>query len=244
MEQRNRFSAFVVGLALLLSACAAVEPTPTATPTSAPTDTPTPTNTATLTLTPTATLTPTEAFSPTPSDTATPKGLTALATGNGNCRVGPGEAYIATSVFHEGDSAMVQGRSHNNQWVWLQPPTFNQRCWVHVANMELSGDISLVDAVVTSVVTHPEVPAPSGVTSQRNGETVTFSWNPIPDAPEVGYLLEVAQCLNGFLVDMAYATTNTSITINDATNCGGSSHGTLRGKNKLGYSGPVTLPWP
>lgn len=241
---------FSIGfLMLLIVSCSANAPEPTPTPTPTATQTPTltstPTNTATETHTATVTLTPTETLSPTPSETPTPEQVVALAIANGNCRVGPGEAYIAVSVFDEGDSAIAQGRDYDGKWVWLQPPFFNQRCWVHSANMEFSSDlIAWVNFVVTSINPHPDVPAPSGVTAVRNNGSVTFSWNPIPSAPEVGYLLEVRQCLNGFLLDAAYSTGGTSITLNDAKDCGGASHGTLRGKNKLGYSSAITLPWP
>jgi len=236
---------------LVFSACSAIAPEPTATinPSLTPSDTHTATftstQTATQTHTATITLTPTETLSPTPSETATPEELVALAIANGNCRVGPGEAYIAVSVFDEGDSAPVQGRDYDGRWVWLQPPDFNQRCWVHSSNMEFNSDLIIgVSYVVTSLTAHGDVPAPSGVGSVRNNGSVTFSWNPIPSAPEVGYLLEVRQCLNGSLIDAAYATGATAITLNDVKDCGGGSHGTLRGKNKLGYSVAIPLPWP
>ena len=171
--------------------------------------------------------------------------MIALAVRNGNCRVGPGEAYISVSVFDEGHEAVARGRDFDSDWVWLQPPDFNQRCWVHAGNMEFSSDMrSGVPFVVTSVVTNSEVPAPSGVSAVRNGNSVTFSWNAIPSAPEVGYLIEARQCLNGNLIDFAYATGGTSITLNDTADCGGGAFGELRGKNKLGYSSAVRLPWP
>lgn len=240
----------IIGLLVLLAAsCTGIapEPTPTATPTitNTATITVTPSNTATQTHTATITPTATDTLTPTPSDTATPEQLVALAIANGNCRVGPGQAYISVSVFDEGGSSVVQGRDYDGDWVWLQPPDFNQRCWVHSANLEFSSDLkSGADYVVTSISPHAEVPAPAGVTAVRNNGSVTFSWNPIPATFEVGYLLEVSQCLNGSQIDAAYATEATSITLNDAKDCGGGSQGTLRGKNKLGYSGAITLPWP
>ena len=241
-------------LILGVAACAAPpEPTPSPTPspiptdsaTAPPTDTPTATETPTASDTATITLTPTETLSPTPSNTPTPEPVIAIATRNGNCRVGPGEAYIPVAVFDEGHEAKAQGRDYDGDWVWLQPPDFNQRCWVHAGNMEFSSELrENVPFVVTSVSPHPEVPAPTGVTSQRNGNTVTFSWNAIPSAPEVGYLIEARQCLNGNLVDFAYATGGTSITLNDTGDCGGGSYADLYGKNKLGYSTSVRMPYP
>lgn len=142
------------------------------------------------------------------------------------------------------DTVLVQGRDYDGDWVWLQPSNLNRRCWVASSNLEFNGDVKQVNFVTTSISSHPEVPAPSGVVAVRNNGSVTISWNAIPNAPEVGYLLEVVQCLNGFLVDAAYATEGTSITLNDGTDCAGSSRGVLYGKNKLGYSTAVTIPWP
>lgn len=248
---KNRILGIML-IAVLVAGCATA-PETTATPlpsathaqTATPTNTATASNTALPTDTPTITLTPTATLSPTPSNTPTPKPVIALAIASGNCRVGPGEAYIPVSVFDEGHEAVAQGRDFDGDWVWLQPPDFNQRCWVHSANMEFSSDLlANVNFVVTSVVAHAEVPAPSGVSSQRNGNSVSFSWNAIPSAPEVGYLVEARQCLSGNLVDFAYATGGTSITLNDTGDCGGGTFAELRGKNKLGYSTPVRMSYP
>ena len=252
MSQSNKALLLVTSI-FLLASCGATTPEANATappsdtqaPTHTSTDTATATQTATETLTPTITLTPTETLSPTPSETPTPAPVIALAVRNGNCRVGPGEAYISVSVFDEGHEAVALGRDYDGDWVWLQPPDFNQRCWVHAGNMEFSSDLRAgVAFIVTSVVTNSEVDAPTGVTAVRNGNTITFSWNAIFQTFEVGYLLEVRQCLNGNLVDFSYATGGTSITLNDTADCGGGAFGELRGKNKLGYSSAVRLPWP
>ena len=253
MDKKRLFFVLLT-LALATAGCAApptptptstLSPTNTETDTPMPSDTPTATETPTPSDTPTSTLSPTATLSPTPSNTPTPEAVTALAVRSGNCRVGPGEAYIPVAVFDEGHEAEAQGRDYDGDWVWLQPPDFNQRCWVFAENMEFSNDLrENVPFVVTSVSAHAEVPAPTGVTSQRNGNTVTFSWNPIPSAPEVGYLIEARQCLNGNLVDFAYATGGTSITLNDTGDCGGGMYADLYGKNKLGYSTSVRMPYP
>ena len=233
---------------LLSYSCAAPTPEPTSTPlptkTSSVTATLESTNTPTITKTPTSTLTPTITLTPSPSETPTPQPLTATATGNANCRWGPGTAYNGKSTFDEGQTAVVEARDYTSRWVYIQPPNFKQHCWVSISTVELSGDIKQVGAMGANLPSNSDVPIPSGVSAERNGNNVTVSWNPVPDAPEVGYLLEVIVCQNGYSINAAYSTENTSITIADEQDCSGNSQGTLRSSNKLGYSAPATIPWP
>jgi len=234
----------------LATSCASPAPDPTttllpATNTKAATETDTATPTASVTLTPTESDTPTVTLSPTVTETATAEPLTVEAVeGNANCRWGPGTAYIEFTTFQKGDKVLVEGRDYTNSWVYIHPTGLEGGCWVALSAVVLSGDIRAVGLVVPNLYPSDEVPVPGGVTAERNGGKVTFSWNAVANAPEVGYLLEVIQCLNGFAINASYATDNTSITLNDGTDCSVKSEGTLRSKNKLGYSRSVELPWP
>jgi hypothetical protein len=164
--------------------------------------------------------------------------------GNANCRWGPGTAYIEYASLLEGQTAVVEGRDYSSTWAYVPLPDYDRHCWVAISSVQLNGDIHSVGVVVPNLYPRDDVPAPSGVSGERNGENVTISWNAVPEAPEVGYLLEVVQCLNGYLVNASYATENNSITLQDNTNCSGDSFGTVRSKNKLGYSFPANIPWP
>ncbi len=231
----------------LLSACASPTPEPTATlpPSETNTSTTAPTDTPSLTLTPTVTLTPSETVSPTPSETVTPEPLSITAVeGNANCRWGPGTAYIEFASLLVGQTAAVEGRDYSSTWAYIELPDYDRHCWVALSAVEINGDIKDVGAVAPNLFPRDDVPVPSGVSADRNGGNVTISWNPVPDAPEVGYLIEIIQCVNGYAINAAYATENTSITIKDGTDCGVDSQGTLRSKNKLGYSNAVNIPWP
>jgi len=226
-------------------ATATLSPAKTNTPTTAPMETATASLTPTETVTPTDTLTPTETLSPTSTETATAEPLMITAVeGNANCRWGPGTAYIEYASLLQGESAAVEGHDYTNSWAYIQLPDYERHCWVALEAVVINGDIRGVGLVVPNLYPRDDVPVPSGVSAIRNGGSVTFSWNPVPSAPEVGYLLEVIQCLNGFAINASYATENTSITLNDGTNCSVKSEGTLRSKNKLGYSRAVKLPWP
>ncbi|MBW8012328.1 MAG: FHA domain-containing protein [Chloroflexi bacterium] len=253
---------FLLGGGGRLLAAFAPTITPTSTPTFTPTTTPTVTPTFTSTRTPTATWTdtptitptntntptpantPTETLTPTATQTSTPEALTATSNGFAYCRWGPNTAYLAPYNLSEGEVSEVHGRTYDGSWIWVEPFGLGWDCWVATSTQTLSGDVNLVDYMITNVPTTNDVSAPAGVSGVRNSNMVTISWNPIPPALELGYLIEVRTCINGFLFDNAYATTNTSITLQDDDNCGGPSFGKLYGKNKLGYSSPVTIPWP
>lgn len=242
----RKMGLFLILLALA-AACGTATPEATATqrPTATYSETPEPSETATATHTATATLTPTDTVSPTPSETATPEPLSIEAVeGNANCRWGPGTAYIEYGVLRQGDMAVIEGRDYSNTWAYVQPPNLNRHCWVALSAVEINGDIRSVGLVVPNLYPREDVPAPGGVSAVRNGDNVTISWSAVPDAPEVGYLLEVIQCINGYAVNAAYATESTSITLKDGTDCAGNSQGRLRAKNKLGYSNAVNIPWP
>ena len=140
----------------------------------------------------------------------------------------------------------IEGRDYGGYWVWVVPPRQSFHCWVSVVALELSGDVKEAKKVSLSLPVAKDVPDPSGVTAHRNGNVIVVSWNPAPAAPELHYIIIANTCLNGFMFEDVYKTTNTSISIQDDKNaCDGSkSKGVIRVVNKLGYSDPVTINWP
>ncbi len=241
---------------LLLTACniPLAPPTPTETPpptaTATHTETPIPTSTVTssptITLTPTITDTPLPTATFTPTETSTPEPPMATATMNAFCRWGPGTAYrsIGEDFLEEGERALVEGRDYDTTWFWVKLEGLKYHCWVSASVVTINFEPKSVPYVPVNVPVNNRVPSPKGVTAVRNGNQVTISWQPIPPAPEVEYLIEATLCFHGYLQDVAYSTTNTSITLQDDQNCDQKSSARLYGANKLGYSKPVTVPWP
>jgi hypothetical protein len=252
----------IIIFAINLTACAQTQaqPTPTGLPPTAtsppPTDTEEPSPTASATVepsathtaspspSPTITETPTPADSPTPSPTFTPEAAIATATGSINCRYGPDKQYLYAWGLSTGDTAEVKGKNATGEWLWVTPHDTVWNCWITASAVELNVDIENIKVIYPTLLTHPQVGAPTGVHAVRNGDKVTISWNPAPPAIDLGYLIEARICLGAYLWDMVFSTTNTSYTINDPKTCASGSYGTLRVFNKLGYSTAVTIPWP
>lgn len=220
--------------------------TPTFTPSPTPTESPSPTPTATFTpsATPTPSSTPTPAATATPSLSPTPEPLTLTADGTLNCRYGPSGAYLYAWGLDEGDTAVIHGKNANGTWLWVRPHDTNWNCWVSASFVTVDGDLAQVKIVYPDVLTHPDVPAPAGVSAARNGDKVTISWDPAPSSVGLGYLIEARICLGQYVWDVYYRTENTSYTVEDPQTCDGESYGQLRVFNKLGYSKAVRIPWP
>ncbi len=161
-----------------------------------------------------------------------------------NCRYGPSTVYLYAYGLREGDTARLDGRNYAGDWLWIRPQGLNWNCWVAASTMEANVDIQEVKVVYTTLYSNPAVPKPSGVSASRSGDKVTITWNPVPPALEQGYLIEARICTNGYLIDVAYSTTNTAMTLSDEQSCAGDSRGELRAYDKRGYSAPVTIPWP
>lgn len=215
---------------------------PTATPTT--TDTPTPTLTFTSTVSPTTTETPTPEDTPTPTETPTPEQAIVTALGTVNCRYGPDTAYMYAWGLSEGDLANLDGRNYAATWLYVQPHDTNWHCWVAANTVNASVDVQSVDVVYPPLLVNPSVPAPSGVTTTRSGNSVIVSWNAAPPAVGLGYLIEARVCNGQYLMDVYFQTTNTSYTLTDRNGCSGDSYGQVRVFYKTGYSSAVRLNWP
>jgi len=248
-------------IALLLDACAILsEPSvPSGTlPPASPTLTFSPADTATrepsVTCSPspaaTWTRTPEPSFTPTPSGTPTvtlspaPDIPAAMGLMDANCRYGPGTVYLYKLTFHEGDTAVVDGRNYTGSWLWISPEGVDFHCWVSAETVETSVPVDQILRVYPPLPTNDSVASLSGVTASRSNSSVTISWNAAPPSLELAYLVEARVCQSGHLIEVVQTTTSTSMTLTDEKTCSSESSALVRTQNKLGYSIPVQVPWP
>jgi hypothetical protein len=163
---------------------------------------------------------------------------------NLNCRYGPDSAYLYAWGVDEGRTATLDGRNYASTWLWVQPWDALFHCWVTASGATANIDLSTVPVVYPPLITNPSIAPPKGVGASRSGSSVNISWSAAPPAVELAYLIEARICSGGFPVDVAFTTTSTSYTLNDATSCSADSYGQVRVQNKLGYSNAVRIPWP
>jgi hypothetical protein len=133
-------------------------------PAAAITGTPTPAPAEDITITPTpgpqtmiTTTTPIQA-----------QGTTIQAGSNANCRSGPGTVYDIDDGLRKGVTASIEGRSQDNQWVWIPKPSGGSgHCWVAANVGPINGDLTKVAVVYAppapQIITIT-VPAPQIIT--------------------------------------------------------------------------------
>ncbi|TET99631.1 MAG: hypothetical protein E3J30_04250 [Anaerolineales bacterium] len=215
--------------------------TPTATDTLSPTYTNTPAFTSTITLTPTVTYTP----SITPSPTATPE-LRGRVSVQANCRYGPGSAYLYEWGLFPGNRVTVLGRNQEGTWVYVDPWTYMDYCWVKTEFLELTYDVSSVVQIRTLLPYTEFYWAPRNVRASRLGDEVMVNWDLIPMSLDDnrGYLIEGWLCKDGQLRFTPLQFWAPPAILTDEPGCVEPSHARIYTAEKHGYSEWVAIAWP
>jgi hypothetical protein len=152
MKRRVLFMGLI---SVLLAACAAAPPAPTATFTAAP-----------PTSTPVPTLTPTTA--PVRVDLQVTSELV-------NCRFGPGPLYEPINELHLGQSARVVGKNDSSTWWYIRDPgNPNGFCWV-------SGDVSKIEGTVDEIpVEQPPIVTVTRASMRVEPDRIVVNCNQFP----------------------------------------------------------------
>ena len=96
--------------------------------------------------------------------TIAPRTPTVTADQDANCRLGPGQAYAATSNLLTGQTAAIVGRNTDSSWWVIQVP--DGTCWIWDGTVTVSGDTSGVPVITPPAgptVTPPPPSAPSPI---------------------------------------------------------------------------------
>lgn len=248
-----KFLTLIVSLICAVSACdggqipASPSPAPASTSTSilsTETFTPIPTLTATSTPMPTETSTPT--LIPTVESLRARVIAEKL-----SCRYGPGALYLYLYALNQTANIKLIGRTDANDWVWVEG---TNKCWVHSEFLEIEGDPKSLPIVYPGLKlpVSPYYPGPAWAKAEREGNTVTITWDPVPISPGKyenefmqQYLIEVWRCENGQIIFETLGTNYPAIKVeNDEPGCDIPSHGRVYLQEKHGYGGPVEIPWP
>jgi hypothetical protein len=249
------------GFGLGLAWSARPTPTPTPTITSTATATPTATSTETRTATPTVTVTDTPAptetpmpdYSPTPSPipsktptpTATPE-LRGRVREQSNCRYGPGAAYLYEWGLYPGNRVTVLGRNQDGSWVYVDPWTYVDYCWVRTDLLDLTGDVFSVPQITTLLPYTEFYHPPTNVSATRVGDEVTVWWDDVwmSKDDDRGFLIEAWVCRDGQIVFTAINPWDPPAVLVDEAGCMQPSSGRIYTAEKHGYTEWILIRWP
>lgn len=253
------FLAAGFGLGLAWSARPTSTPTPTITPTAtasptrteapsaSPSLTPTVTATFAATDTPTPDYTPTITLSPskTPTPTATPE-VRGRVLEQANCRYGPGAAYLYEWGLYPANRVTVLGRNQDGSWVYVDPWTYVDYCWVKTSLLALTGDVFSVPQIWTRLPYTEFYYPPQNVSATRNGDEVTVWWDLISMSVDDnrGYLIEAWVCQDGQLIFTAINPWEPPAVLKDEAGCMQPSSGRIYTAEKHGYTEWILIRWP
>ncbi len=223
--------------------------TATATETATITKTPTASQTPTTTRTPTQTLTPTITPTPsrTPTITPTPT-ITGRVKVQANCRYGPGSAYLYEWGLYPTNRLTALGRNQDATWIYVDPWTYMDKCWVKADLVDFSGDVHDLPQIRT-LLPYTEFYYPvRNVRANRIGEgdEVMVNWDLIPMSLDDnrGYLIEAWICIDGQIRFTPVQYWTPPAIIRDETGCMEPSAARIYTAEKHGYTEWVGIAWP
>jgi hypothetical protein len=241
------------------TATASSTPSPTHTPTLTPSNTATPTPSATATaepsLTPSQTASPagTSTFTPTPSRTPsiTPTPTydppDARVQVQSNCRYGPGAAYLYEWGLYPTDRVEIYGRNADGSWVYVDPWTYMDRCWVKADLLDVfRGDVYDAPVYYGRLPFSDLYRPPTNPRASRSGDQVIIDWDTVwmTEDDDRGYLLEIWVCRAGQLLFTPIHVDVPPAYVFDEAGCSIASNGRLYTAEKHGYTQWVRIPWP
>ncbi len=241
--------------------------TPTASPTATPTNTPPPTRTSTsiptATPSPTATASPTQTETPTPAgtptDTPTPSRTPTITPTptydppdarvevQANCRYGPGAAYLYEWGLYPRDRVEIYGRNDQGTWVYVDPWTYMDRCWVKTEFLDVfRGDVFNAPPYYGRLPLSDLYRPPTNVSAQREGDRVIINWTPVwmTEDDDRGYLIEAWVCQDRQIVFTPIHVDQPPAFVIDEAGCMEPSSARLYTAEKHGYTRWVLVPWP
>ena len=223
------------------SMTASLEPSPTPSSTQTPTAslTPSPIGTAT------ATLRPSRTPSITPTPTYDPPDARVLE--QANCRYGPGAAYLYEWGLYPTDRVEIHGRNDQGTWVYVDPWTYVDRCWVRADLVDVfRGDLFEAPVYYGRLPFSVLYKPPTNVRASRNGDEVQIVWNPVwmTEDDDRGYLIEAWVCQGGQLVFTPIHVNQPPAFFQDEAGCPQASMARLYTAEKHGYTQWVKVPWP
>ena len=164
-----------------------------------------------------------------------------------NCRYGPGAAYLYEWGLYPTDRVEIYGRNADGTWVYVDPWTYMDRCWVKSDLLDVFRG-NLYDAPVYygrlpySDLYRP----PTNPRASREGDRVIINWDPVwmTEDDDRGYLIESWVCQDGQLMFTPIHVDEPPAYVMDEPGCFQDSSARLYTAEKHGYTQWVRVPWP
>jgi hypothetical protein len=163
-----------------------------------------------------------------------------------NCRYGPGSAYLYEWGLYPGNRVDLVGRNQDGTWVFVDPWTYKDFCWVKTDLLEITGDVADVPQVYTLLPYTRFYWPPRAVQSKREGDEVWVDWAMVPMSEDDnrGYLIEAWLCQDGQVRFSPLHFWQPPAILIDEPGCLEPSSGKIYTAEKHGYTKWVRIPWP
>jgi hypothetical protein len=168
------------------------------------------------------------------------------------CHYGPGAPYLYKYGVYEGSNLEIIRRVIGHNYVEIRAIGGTNPCWVRQDYFDIQGDLQNVEPVRFEDVKLPPSPyyGPlTGVSAQRDGDTVTVSWQPLvlkagDSSEQTPYIVEAWVCRDGEMVFEPAGGWENYISVVDEPGCSEASHAFVTAAEKHGYTHRVEVPWP
>ena len=140
----------------------------------------------------------------------------------------------------------VLNRNDDATWVYVDPWTYIDYCWVKADLLEFDGDITKLDVRVPILPASDLYGPVSNVRASRVNGDVWIAWDGIwmTEDDYRGYLIEVWVCEAGELVFKPIHSHGFLVILPDDPDCEEESYGRVYAAEKHGYTRWVAIPWP
>ena len=163
-----------------------------------------------------------------------------------NCRYGPGSAYLYEWGLYPGNRVTVLGRNQDGSWIYVDPWTYIDYCWVKAEFLEITGDLLSLPPIHTLLPYTEFYWSPRAVTASREGDEVWVDWALVPMSldDDRGYLIEAWLCQDGQLRFIPLHFWAPPAILIDESGCMELSSARIYTAEKHGYTEWVKIPWP
>jgi hypothetical protein len=148
--------------------------------------------------------------------------------------------------LYPGNRVDIVGRNQEGTWVFVDPWTYVDFCWVKTDLLEVTGNVADVPQLQTLLPWTRYYWPPRAVQAKREGDEVWVDWAMVPMSKDDnrGYLIEAWLCQDGQVRFTPLHFWQPPAILIDEQGCMEPSSGRIYTAEKHGYTKWVRIPWP